>query len=684
MPGNSRFADPQPHGPPAASQTPSHVQLDPAPISVEDSSRAISRSVIVLDAAIARSDIPGRSGSQATLFVPNVRDEERAWWRAAGCDVITSGDLITHEVTAEAKQASEDIMRAVWQVPVDGRPLGEQFVYRGIPMGEVARSHLVTVLVEALVRVAALDEWLKRNPVREVWVPRKLGDWSRAAAALAGARQITIRRLRRVPRPVPLWPPTRRSLTQWVPDVFRRWRDRRDAEADVRRLMRQNVHATPRRDESCDVLIMAHYVSEGRAVLPVLQRLAGRGGLSVRLVTDWWGRAAQDFDAAKVPYSLLHSVSGMEDAARRVASSLPALSRLWRRFLWGSAGASVSFRGVSVPWLMRDVWRVLSDTSRRHDTLHMYLWWAELIIRAYERYSPRVILLADELMPINVIRLEAAAQKRIPTLSIQHGALTDHPKCVAGRATRILVGGDALRQFLIGRGTDPGRIVVVGIPQFDAIADGDAIARVPVRERLRIPSHERLVVYTMLSGTGVTPRDDVIGATREVLAAAERLRDACAFVFKRHPADRADILSQMEADRRRWGIAVTMDAPLHPLLWNADVVITQMSTTGQEAIMLGKPLIVVNVTGKPDTIPYVAYGAALGVYQVGELVDAIRRALTDEATRAALAEGRRRFIADFAYRVDGKATDRIVAEIDRLLNAGEGRAERDAASSLDS
>ena len=604
------------------------------------------------------------------MFLAAASGELRHLWRAADHEVVAPSDLVTHEITDGAKRASEAILQEVWRVPVGGSSLAERFAYRGIPLTDVAHAHLVGALFEALVKVAALDEWLKRRGAERIWLPRETGEWSSAAQALAVARQMPVRRLQSIPHRAALWPPTRRSVTQWLPGWVRRWRERREAESAEAEFLGEWRRRAAEAANSVEVLGIAHYVGEGRTLAPVVSKMREEGRHTVALRVDSWGRAGEIFDKADLPYSLLQALGPWDESAARIRKALPALGKLWRTALASDQARAIRHRGVPITALVRTRWCTLGDISLRHDCLRQYLWWVELIERALAAFSPRLVLLADEVMPFGVIAVNAAERMGIRTLNIIHGAMLDHPKHRACWATRVVVGGEASRRFLRSRGTADERIVVTGLPQFDPLADDQALSRVPVRRQLGIPDGVPLVVYTMLSGAGVTPLEEVLAATREVLDAAEHLRGACSFVFKRHPADRADILSKTGVDLAARGIVATIDAPLHPLLWNADLVITQMSTTGQEAIMLGKPLIVVDVAGKPDTIPYVEYGAALGVYETGALAGAIHRALHDEAVRRSLAAGRERFIADFAYRNDGKATDRILDEVDRLVTPG--------------
>ncbi len=351
----------------------------------------------------------------------------------------------------------------------------------------------------------------------------------------------------------------------------------------------------------------------------------------------------------------------------RVRTALRELSKVWRTATVSQEADRVQCRGVSVLRLMRDRWDVFVRNSLNQSSLRQYLLWIELMDAALRTWRPKAVVVADEAMGVNAAVIALAKQHDIATLHVQHGAILDHPKHRRGETDIITVGGDAVKRFLVNLGTNPDQIVVTGYPQFDPLDDREKLAAEPVRERLGLPSDKRLVLFTMLSGAGVTPLHEVVTGVREVVDAFRKLGPGYSYVFKRHPADRGDLLTQMGVDIQSLGAVSTIDEPIHPLLMAADVVVTQMSTTGTEALLLGKPLVVVNLSGRPDTIPYVEYGAALGVYRSGEAAHAIERALTDENARRILADGRERFICDFAYRPERSSTECITNEIYRLV-----------------
>ena len=605
--------------------------------------------------------VPGQ-----VILVPAILYDDWQWFTDAGYRAAEIPSLLNGENTAETGPAVEEIISRIWRTAVKGRPLESAMVYGGIRLSSVMHTFLATGLMDSFTRVDAVNAWIEQESPSEILIPRTPGPWGTAAQELARAREIPVRYLSGIPERVPFWPPTRRSVTQLLPRWIARWRDRRQALAH--RATYQVPEPQSHQRQHKDILVPAHYPADVRTLGPVVQRLRRQGVHYTAMVVDTQGSALSTCGKMSVPHFLLQAAEGWEDAEHRVRRGVKDLGGIWRAFLDAPADDNLRYRGVSVTALMARPWRAFADVTLEHMSLRQFLWWAELIVRAIQDYTPQLILTADEAMPFPATVLEAARLADIPTLCVLHGAMPDHPKHRASRATTVAVSGDLTRRRLIAKGTDPDRIALTGLPQLDPLADRTSLERMDIAGEFGVPSGKPVVVYTMLSGIGVTPLSDVIAATAEVLGAARALKERCTFIFKRHPADRGDLMrNQMNIDPASFGVVDTLDAPIHPLLWNADLVITQMSTTGQEALILDKRLIVVNLSGKPDSIPYVEYGAALGVYERGVLEETIGRALDSAETQNALEKGRERFVMDFAHKVDGKAVERITDLVDDLL-----------------
>jgi len=98
-------------------------------------------------------------------------------------------------------------------------------------------------------------------------------------------------------------------------------------------------------------------------------------------------------------------------------------------------------------------------------------------------------------------------------------------------------------------------------------------------------------------------------------------------------------------------------------------MVTKSSTTTLEAAILNKPIIILNLSGKPDIIPYVDKGIALGVYKKEDLIPAIKNALYSREVREKLARQREKFVYDYAYLQDGNASERVASLIAQVARA---------------
>ena len=94
------------------------------------------------------------------------------------------------------------------------------------------------------------------------------------------------------------------------------------------------------------------------------------------------------------------------------------------------------------------------------------------------------------------------------------------------------------------------------------------------------------------------------------------------------------------------------------LLAASDLVLVGQSTLGLEAMVLGRPVVVLNPSRSFEFVPYVREGAAPVVYERSELVPVIRGLLGPERER--FEKGRRRFVELYASAADGGSTKRVV------------------------
>jgi lipid A disaccharide synthetase len=140
-------------------------------------------------------------------------------------------------------------------------------------------------------------------------------------------------------------------------------------------------------------------------------------------------------------------------------------------------------------------------------------------------------------------------------------------------------------------------------------------------------------------------------------------------VVKLHPSFQAAYERIVRAVAKEEGIEVTIAKEgLWDLLALCEVVVISGSTVGLEAMILGRPVVVVHAFEGVEEIPYVASGAALGAAShPEEIATAVEKALHDGGTREAMARAQETFVPAYAHRQDGLASERVAQLIQEIV-----------------
>lgn len=350
--------------------------------------------------------------------------------------------------------------------------------------------------------------------------------------------------------------------------------------------------------------------------------------------------------------------------------------RMWRRMRCQPfLDQALQHRGVRLPK------NVL--TSFR-DTFLLQLPWA---IRSYREIEatllqeqPHALVLYAEYSGLGRAAVAAACSQRTPSFAVQHGIL--YPRLYANEhatdemgprldgvdsvpiPTRTAVFGNLARQLLIERGKyPPHRIVITGSPKFDALVEaGRHFDKAETRRRLGLSESAPMVV--------VASRFVALGsAFAELVQAAEAINDLWLLV-KPHQAERPDPYEEIGAREGASRLRVVPPGEnLLELLFASDGLITVDSFASSEALVLGRPVLVVNLPSNLSAL--VERGVAVGVRRGEPMEGQLRRLLSDRELRQELEVRRKEYIEEFAFGVDGSSTARIVRAIREVSDEGE-------------
>ena len=309
------------------------------------------------------------------------------------------------------------------------------------------------------------------------------------------------------------------------------------------------------------------------------------------------------------------------------------------------------------------------------DMFYRQLPWA---IRAYREIEsalvaerPDVVVLYAESSGLGRVAVAAARELDIPTFAIQHGIMYPHyyshehaefemspesDREAVPTPTRTAVYGSAARDLLVTRGSyAPDRIIITGSPKFDALVQAaEGYDRRTSRSALAIPRGHRFVVLaTRWSAVG--PVFD------ELVHAIEGLEDTWLLVKPHQAESTAPYAARLEELRPTRTRMLPGSMNLLEILFASDGLVTVDSFASSEALVLGRPVLVVNLPSNLGAL--VDKGVALGVRGGEPIGPALRELLFDDEVAKALERRRRDYLQEFAFGADGRSTERIVAAI---------------------
>ena len=294
---------------------------------------------------------------------------------------------------------------------------------------------------------------------------------------------------------------------------------------------------------------------------------------------------------------------------------------------------------------------------------------------------PKALILSDEVGFYGRILVTACRKFNIKTLGIQHGAIDEnHIEYIHADEGPVLpcpipdvtaVWGEKDKRLIVESGLySDANVKVTGSPRYDYLAEAGKIY-----SKDRIHKHfnttgEKLVSVTTQPFHIFSEREQWL---RAVASASKQLGNAF-FVVKPHPAENPAMHEEICKKYGGANIAVSTDVDTNELIYASDMMITSHSTTGLESLILGTPLMTLNLTGMADPMPYASSGAAVGVYNEEDIAPAIKSML-DGKFPPRMDECIKQYIREYAYMVDGKASKRVVSIIDGFPGQKTSRAE---------
>jgi len=300
----------------------------------------------------------------------------------------------------------------------------------------------------------------------------------------------------------------------------------------------------------------------------------------------------------------------------------------------------------------------------------------EVAKRMIRREKPYLILIEEEYGEFERTLAVAARLEGTPTLGIQHGIIVpthygyifekeDKGKMILPDFT--VVYGQYHYDLLTKHGIyDPERVIVTGQPRYDILHRVDGIySKQKFLERNKINPAHRILLWTTQSHA---LSDGENALNFETVFETMQNIENVTLIVKQHPGEEERHTEMIKDYLRKYkvdAILTKKDSDTYEQIYVCDLLMTKSSTTAMEAVALNKPVIILNLSGEADLVDYVEQGVALGVYKEEDLKIAIEKLMASDLE---LAGNREQYIRKYLYKIDGKAAERVVNVIERIIH----------------
>ena len=302
------------------------------------------------------------------------------------------------------------------------------------------------------------------------------------------------------------------------------------------------------------------------------------------------------------------------------------------------------------------------------------------------KVKPECVFLTCEYCGIHKQFVYIGNLRSVPVLVLQHGIITPthysyifdkeekgkiilpDKTCVFGQYHYDLLTKNSIYE--------PEQVVVTGQPRYDVLYHaGKIYNKEKFLENYNInPNHKIILWTTQCHGLS---EEENIKNFKAVFETMRNLKDVI-LIIKQHPGEGGKYRKMIEDHLNKYNLGINAvitpkSSDTYEQLFVCDLMITKNSTTAMEAVALNRPVIVLNLIGAPDVVDYVEQGVALGVYNEKDLKPAIEKLLKDDSV---LAKNRERYVGKYLYKIDGKATDRVVKLIEEMITVERKRDEK--------
>lgn len=518
----------------------------------------------------------------------------------------------------------------------------------GVPVWDLLRRELIQILEPELYRLFLVRAVIKHAGPREILLNNEHPTLSRAVRLCAKAEGLPVRIATHAP-------PSNRFPDERVRLPLRTYRRmaRRNACSAIYGLLNESLAAGRK-----TILISTEWMSNTEILRSLMEMLAANPTLSVHFLSR-----SSRHNTSGIPFERVWHLRdvlalGSEQPSRLHCEITRALrtiteTQAWRRLF--------RHHDLNLEPLVRHKLRAVFSRERLSAVVRQ-----SMALRLFfDRLRPDLIVDSDGIMLTSVATDWAAASLGLRRLKILHydeQLFRVWALLSAKYWDHVAVMGSAPRAAIVDLGVDEQKVHATGYPFFDKRLD--AVRKLTTT----CPSTSKRVLYT---AQGLPEESEVL---LRVIEAFEKLPDY-ELIARAHPL-RPHSLDRVLARCRLPNIRRAPQKKLYDLIADCSLVMTISSITAFEAVLIGRPVLVLEPRpGHPHnpSLFYTRLGVGRQLFDLGRIAEAIRSLCEDETTKRSFTEGQRRTMNQYFDNGPGDretATKRLESCILGLASTG--------------
>jgi len=289
--------------------------------------------------------------------------------------------------------------------------------------------------------------------------------------------------------------------------------------------------------------------------------------------------------------------------------------------------------------------------------------------RLFDERTPRALLVGNDLTIEGRATARVADAAGVPTAALMHGTVTGDPLQRHHIVDRFLVYGERSRETLTTQGIESRRVTVTGNPRLGSRPEPAPETDTRVT---RIGGIAPEQPWFLVASSGAGHRVSMAHHLRfiEGIGAASSALPASRWVVKLHRKDRRTHYPQ---DPPYPVIENSSDgAPpdIYSWLRGPVAVVTSASTVAIEAMLMGVPVITVDLADELSRVDFIEAGATIHCRTVADLVRRARETLERGCAPSGVSRRAQAFLQETFAHLDGDPVDASATAILDLARGG--------------